>query len=99
MKPCPICNSAVGVREYIYGMPSEEPDSSRFVLGGCCEWEDAPDYKCITCATDFYRDNDQFHNKFISDGSGIDFQCRKCQEWIPTISELDWHECSSEVGQ
>ena len=94
-KKCPVCNSMDGVREFIYGMPSEEPDATKYVLGGCCISDDMPDYKCIKCATDFYKDNDKFHNRFISDGSGISFQCKACKEWIAILDRPESHECTA----
>jgi tRNA(Ile2) C34 agmatinyltransferase TiaS len=97
-KNCPVCRSPEGVREFFYGMPNEESDSSKYVPGGCIFTEGRPDYRCIKCATDFYEDKDLFHNRFISVGSGISFQCRECKAWVPAISEIDWHECSSEVS-
>jgi hypothetical protein len=93
-KKCPVCNSSDGVREYLYGMPSEEPDPAKYVIGGCCPCEDMPDLKCIRCATDFYKDKNEFKNRFISDGSGISFQCKRCKEWIPALTEIDWHQCT-----
>jgi DNA-directed RNA polymerase subunit RPC12/RpoP len=60
MKKCPVCNSKVGVREYLYGMPMEEPDPRMFVVGGCCIEEDMPDYKCISCEIDFYKDSAKY---------------------------------------
>jgi len=51
MKKCPVCKSAEGVRRYLYGMPSEEPDPAKFVIGGCLVSDDMPDYKCITFRT------------------------------------------------
>ena len=96
-KKCPVCNSLDGVREFIYGMPSEEPDATKYVLGGCTISDDMPDYRCITCAADFYNNRDEFHNRFISDGSGISFLCKGCKEWIPALSEIDWHNCQAEV--
>lgn len=74
-------------------MPNEEPDSFKYVLGGCTFSENAPNYRCIKCATDFYKATDQFHNRFISDGSGLSFLCKKCKEWIPALAEIDWHIC------
>jgi hypothetical protein len=71
MKNCPICKSSEGVREYLYGMPIEEPDETKYVVGGCVIYDDMPDLKCITCSTSFYKDNDRYHNRFIDDGSGI----------------------------
>jgi len=55
-----------------------------------------PDYKCVTCSTDFYKDSDKYHNRFISDGSGINFKCPDCEEWFPATSESAAHECSFE---
>jgi hypothetical protein len=96
MKKCPVCNSIDGVREYLYGMPSEEPDPGKYVTGGCLVSDDMPDYKCITCSTDFYKDSEKYHNRFISDGSGIDFKCPDCEEWFPAIGGSIKHECFSE---
>jgi hypothetical protein len=97
-KKCPTCSSVDGVREFIYGLPSEEPDGSKFVLGGCCLSDDMPDYRCINCATDFYKDSDKFHNRFISDGSGISFQCKKCKEWVEVSDGIDSHECDQSAS-
>ena len=93
-KKCPTCNSRDGVREFLYGMPSEEPDPSKYVLGGCCFSDDRPDYRCIKCATDFYKDGAKYHNKFVSDGTGISWLCKKCNEWFPA---LDSHACEQKV--
>ena len=96
-KKCPVCHSLYGVREFIYGMPSEEPDTSKYVSGGRCISDDMPDYRCINCATDFYKASDKFHNRLISDDSGISFQGKECKEWIPALIEINWHECQAEV--
>ena len=96
MKKCPICNSTQGVRRYLYGMPDEMPDPEKHVVGGCLVSEDMPDYKCVTCSTDFYMNSDEYHNRFISDGSGINFKCPDCEEWFPATSGLTVHECSLE---
>ena len=93
-KKCPVCNSKEGVREYFYGLPMDQPDAGKYVVGGCCISEDMPDYKCIKCFTDFYRDSDKFHNRFISDSSvGISFQCKECEEWFPLMDGIDSHDC------
>jgi hypothetical protein len=97
-KNCPVCHSPKGVREFIYGMPSEEPDPFKYVLGGCLGSDDMPDYRCINCATDFYKDSDKFHNRFISDDSGVNFKCKECNQWIPVLTEIDWHECRPKVN-
>ena len=71
MKKCPVCKKTDGTREILYGMPDGEPDETKYVLGGCLISDDMPDYKCINCSTFFYRGNNNFHNRFIDDGSGI----------------------------
>lgn len=94
MKKCPVCESAKGVRLYIYGMPSEEPDPAKYVIGGCLASEDMPDYKCLTCSTDFYKNSEEYHNRFISDGSGINFKCADCEGWFPAMGAKVDHICS-----
>ena len=78
-------------------MPSEEPDPNKYVLGGCIISDDMPDYRCLNCATDFYKNNQIYSNRFVSDGTGILFQCRECKVWFPA---LDSHECedADDVG-
>jgi hypothetical protein len=71
MKKCPVCKTNEGVREYLYGMPSDEPDPAKYVIGGCPVSENMPDYKCIACSTDFYKDSEKYHNRFIDDGVGL----------------------------
>ena len=96
MKNCPVCKSTEGVRLYLYGMPSEEPDPKKFAIGDCLISEDMPDYKYLTCSTDFYKNADEYHNRFISDGSGINFKCPDCEDWFLAIGEKVAHECSFE---
>lgn len=62
MKTCPICNSKEGVREYLYGLPSEEPDPAKFVVGGCCFSDDMPDYKCINCEIEFNKGSTRYQS-------------------------------------
>jgi hypothetical protein len=71
MRECPVCKTSEGIREYIYGLPIEEPDESKYIFGGCLVFEDMPDYKCLKCSTDFYQSRIKYHNRFIDDGSGI----------------------------
>jgi len=73
----------------------EQPDAEKYVLGGCCISEDMPDYRCMKCFTDFYRDSDKFHNRFISDGSGISLQCKECKEWIAILDGPKTHVCTA----
>lgn len=50
-KICPKCGSSKGLREYIYGMPAEPVDESKYEIGGCTEGfaENSPTQKCIDC--------------------------------------------------
>ena len=82
MKKCPICKFTIGVRRYLYGMPSEESDPAEFVSGGCLVAADMPDYLCISCSTEFYKNSTKYHSRFISDGSGVNFKCPDCDEWF-----------------
>lgn len=93
MKPCPVCKKLDGVRIYIYGMPSEEPDPDVYVIGGCLISDDMPDLKCINCSTDFYKKSDQYQNRFISDGSGINLKCPDCEVWFPALGGTKDHVC------
>jgi hypothetical protein len=92
-KPCPTCNSTEGVREYLYGMPSAEPDPAKYVIGGCLIDDDMPDYKCIKCATDFYKGNGKSRNRFIMESlEGITITCGKCRA-EHEAAEASQHEC------
>jgi hypothetical protein len=46
---CPNCESSEHVREVLYGMPAEEPDPAKYLVGGCCMEADSPDFKCLSC--------------------------------------------------
>lgn len=48
-RKCPTCLSSTGVRKIIWGMPSVEPDESKYYIGGCLIDDQMPDYKCIVC--------------------------------------------------
>ena len=48
---CPKCNEMGKVKEILYGMPSEDYDQEKYVLGGCCvdsEGKD-PEISCTNC--------------------------------------------------
>ena len=53
-KKCPYCDSSEGVRKIFYGMPMEEPDETKYVLGGCVVFDDSPEYLCLTCDLGFH---------------------------------------------
>ena len=98
MKRCPVCNSKKGVREYLYGFPMEQPDPAKYIIGGCCISENMPDFKCVICFTDFYKDKDAYHNRFIDDGSGITFECKACKMQVFALESITSHQCSESAN-
>jgi uncharacterized Zn finger protein len=58
---CPKCSSSEGVREILYGLPSEEPDPAIYIVGGCLVERNQPTHRCITCGWE------RIKNRFIYD--------------------------------
>lgn len=58
VKRCPKCRS-VNVIKIIYGYPSSElfqkAEAGKIRLGGCCIYEDNPDYFCKDCENEWNR--------------------------------------------
>ena len=48
-RKCPNCNTSEGVRIIFYGMFIEEADTDIYTIGGCCIFDDMPDFECIVC--------------------------------------------------
>ncbi len=46
---CPKCNQMGKVKEILYGMPSEDYNQDKYVLGGCCIEDNDPEIQCIAC--------------------------------------------------
>jgi hypothetical protein len=46
---CPKCNAMGKVKEILYGMPSEDYNQDKYVLGGCCIEENDPEIQCTEC--------------------------------------------------
>jgi hypothetical protein len=46
---CPKCNEMGRVKEILYGMPSEDYNQDKYVLGGCCIEENDPEIQCTAC--------------------------------------------------
>jgi len=94
-KKCPTCGSSDDVRKILWGMPAEEPDYAKYVIGGCLISEDMPDYKCLKCSTEFFKNKNEWRNRFIWDSlDGISIKCKKCEEWLPASLEASKHKCS-----
>ena len=58
MKKCPKCNG--DLIEIVYGMPGPElfeaEERGEVILGGCCVFEDGPEYHCKNCNLEFSHD-------------------------------------------
>ena len=46
---CPKCNEKGKVKEILYGMPSEDYNEDKYVLGGCCITDNDPEIQCTAC--------------------------------------------------
>lgn len=49
MNKCPRCDSVSGLKEIIYGLPSEPFDYALYETGGCCISEKDPTRMCREC--------------------------------------------------
>ena len=95
-KECPKCETSDAVRIIQWGLPEFEPDPAKFVMGGCIAPPDKPDYVCLTCSTEFYKQKNEWRNRFIWDSlDGISIQCRDCEEWVPASAESGQHICTT----
>lgn len=56
---CPICKSN-DIKTFLYGMPAEDCDFSKYIIGGCRAPIDPPTWFCCSCSTEFYRKNTQY---------------------------------------
>jgi hypothetical protein len=95
-KKCPTCGSSDEVRIIQWGMPSEEPDPSKYVAGGCIVPGNKPDFHCLRCTTDFYRNKNEWRSRFIwANFDGISIRCRNCFEWFPADQWSAQHKCEN----
>ena len=46
---CPSCGTRGSLREILYGLPAEEPDGNKYVVGGCTGFGSLFDIACIDC--------------------------------------------------
>lgn len=61
-KKCPKCGGEL-VR-IVYGLPTEEAfeasERGEIHLGGCCVFDDDPEYHCNKCGKDYYKDLSEY---------------------------------------
>jgi hypothetical protein len=58
---CPNCASTEGIRKILYGMPMEEPDANKYLVGGCISDGDSPTHACVKCGWQ------RFKSRFVYD--------------------------------
>lgn len=46
---CPKCSEMGKIKEILYGMPSEDYNQTKYVLGGCCVSDNDPEIQCTNC--------------------------------------------------
>ena len=46
---CPRCNNKGSLRKILWGLPDEEPDETKHVVGGCCISDNDPEHACTNC--------------------------------------------------
>ena len=46
---CPGCGALGVIREIAYGMPGEDFDFDRYIVGGCCVTDNDPEIGCVKC--------------------------------------------------
>jgi hypothetical protein len=46
---CPGCGLTGGIKEIIYGMPTEDFEYEKYISGGCCIEPDNPTHGCVGC--------------------------------------------------
>ena len=55
LRVCPNCESDVGIRRILWGIPVFPVDESKNYIGGCLVAGNEPDYKCIVCNWEDYE--------------------------------------------
>jgi hypothetical protein len=87
--PCPTCGSHQ-VAEFLYGLPDLDrlrPDleAGRVVLGGCCLFEDSPQWKCHACGHEW--------------GRAVDFdELRRLRLEAKAVPKSFWQRFQSWIG-
>ena len=91
---CENCGSPTGIRKILWGLPSEEPESNEYVLGGCMPGENPASLRCLECEWE----NDQPRwKRFVSDSpDGIRILCQCCQEWVYVEKWSEHKYCRSD---
>lgn len=60
---CPKCNEMGKIKEILYGMPSEDYNQTKYVLGGCCITDNDPEIQCTNCDWTGMKESVRFTKK------------------------------------
>ena len=47
--PCPSCGEVGGLKRILYGMPGQDFDHEKYIVGGCVISESDPEIGCTHC--------------------------------------------------
>ena len=60
---CPKCNEMGKIKEILYGMPSEDYNQTKYILGGCCITDNDPEIQCTNCDWTGMKESVRFTKK------------------------------------
>ena len=46
---CPSCGEVGGIKKILYGMPGQDFDFEKYIVGGCVVSEVDPEVGCVKC--------------------------------------------------
>lgn len=46
---CPSCGEKGGLKKIMYGMPGEDFEFERYIVGGCIVTDEDPEIGCVKC--------------------------------------------------
>ena len=52
---CPSCGVKGGLKKILYGMPGQDFDFEKYIVGGCCVTERDPEIGCVKCGWEGMR--------------------------------------------
>ena len=87
LKNCPSCKTKGSIRQIIWGMPDEEPDPNKYVIGGCLVSDNDPTHECIKCGWQRFKPSNNYDDlpeafieslkKSTTEKADIEFTFRK----------------------
>ena len=53
--PCPSCGEVGGLKRILYGMPGQDFNYGKYIVGGCVISERDPEIGCVNCGWEGLR--------------------------------------------